>query len=71
MKKLTYILSAALCGLALLPSCRKTDVVETPTFVLCTDGQVDNLIVYGEVKNHTEEVEYFEYASKAVAADSI
>ena len=71
MKKLTYILSAALCGLALLPSCRKTDVVETPTFVLCTDGQDDNLIVYGEVKNHTEEVEYFEYASKAVAADSI
>lgn len=71
MKKLNYILSAAFCGLALLPSCLKTDIVETPTFVLCTDGQDDNLIVYGEVKNHTEEVEYFEYASKAVAADSI
>ena len=71
MKKLIYILSAALCGLALLPACQKTDVVETPTFVLCTDGQNDSLIVYGEVKNHTEEVEYFEYASKAVAADSI
>ncbi|MGN0189904.1 MAG: BACON domain-containing protein [Candidatus Cryptobacteroides sp.] len=71
MKKLVYILSAALCGLALLPSCRKADVVETPTFVLCTDGQDDNLIVYGEVKNHTEELQYFEYASKAVAADSI
>lgn len=71
MKKITKIFSALLCGLALLPACQKQEVVENPAFVLCTDGEEDNLIVYGETRNYTQELNYFEYASKAVAADSV
>lgn len=71
MKKYQRILSALLCGLALLPSCQKSEVVENPTFELRVDGTTDNIIVYGESKNYTQELNYFQYASKAVAADSV
>ncbi len=71
MKKITKIFSALICGLALLPACQKQETVENPSFVLCTDGAEDNIIVYGETKTYTQELNYYEYATKAVAADSV
>lgn len=71
MKNLTKIFAAAVCGLSMLFACQKQELVENPYFVLSTESGADTLMAFGETLNYTQEVQYFRYASAAVAADSV